>query len=200
MKETGLAARRHQHVVPNQQNLPTVRKVMSHLRNVAFNLLALGCLASASYAGDVSNGKFTATYLGPSNQISNGAPLACINTTHCSFVRDGVVPPGQSRIAIMVTTTVDNYSVHLELGAWAASGCGPDPMAPDLTGTGDLPLPTAGRWIIHFATEDILTAGTPFSQKFAISSTDLSVDCGPSYCVNSLAGNPGAAPADCEQP
>jgi hypothetical protein len=100
----------------------------------------------------------------------------------------------------LVTTTVDKFSVHLELGGWAASGCGPDPMTPDLGGSGDMVLETAGRWIIHYATEELLPAGATYSQKFAVSSTDQSVDCGPSYCVNSLAGNPGAAPADCEQP
>ena len=172
---------------------------MSHLRNVALSLLALGCLASASYAGG-SVGKFTATYLGPSNQISNGAPLSCINTTQCSFVRDGFVAPGESQIAILVTTNVDNFSVHLELGAWMASACGPDPTTPDLTGSSDVLLATAGRWIIHYGTEAVLPAGTTYSQKFAVSATDLSVDCGVGFCINSLAGNPGAAPADCDQP
>lgn len=173
---------------------------MSQLRNVALSLLAFGCLASASYAGDVSVGKFTATYVGPSNQIANGVALSCINNTHCSFVRDGLVIPGESQIAILVTTGVDGFSVHLELGGWMASACGPDPTTPDITGSGDLILPTAGRWIIHYATEALLPAGTTYSLKFAVSATDATIDCGASYCVNALAGNPGAAPADCDQP
>lgn len=173
---------------------------MSHLRNVALNLLALGCLASASYAGNVSSNNFTATYLGPSDQGGNGAALVCSATTNCSMIRDGVVVPGQSRIAVIVAVNVDNLSVHVELGAWNAAACGPDPTTPDLiTGSGDLMLPTAGRWIISFQTEDAVPAGMTYSQKWAVSTTDLTVNCGVSFCINSQAGNPGMAPFDCDQ-
>ena len=173
---------------------------MSHLRNVALSLLALSCLASASYAGNVGS-KFTATYLGPTNKAANGVALVCSATTNCSMIRDGVVTPGQSRIAVIVVSQVDMLSLHVELGAWVSSGCGPDPTTPDLlTGSGDLVLPTAGRWIVSFNTADTVPAGTTYSQKWAVSTSDATVDCGVSYCVNSLAGNPGTAPADCDQP
>ncbi len=173
---------------------------MSHLRNVALSLLALGCLASASYAGNVSSGNFTASYLGPATKAANGAPLVCATVTNCSMIRDGVVTPGESRIAITLTTNLDGLTVHVEVGAWAASMCGPDPTTPDLSGAGDLPLSPAGRWVISLNTESVLPAGTTYSAKWAVSAPDLSIDCGVSFCVNSLAGNPGAAPADCDQP
>src|ERR1700687_1124410 len=173
---------------------------MSHLRNVALSLLALACLAPASYAGNTPSGNFTATYLGPANTTANGAPLVCAAVTNCSMIRDGIVTPGESRIAITLVTNVDGLNLHVEIGGWAAAMCGPDPTTPDLTGSGDLPLPTAGRWVISLNTEAQLPAGTTYSQKWAVSAPDLSIDCGVSFCVNSLAGNPGAAPADCDQP
>ncbi len=173
---------------------------MSHLRNVALNLLALGCLASASYAGDITSGKFSATYLGPATKAANGASLVCASTTNCSMIRDGIVAPGQSRIAVIVVSQVDMLSTHVELGAWSAAGCGPDPTTPDLvSGSGDLTLPTAGRWIISFQTEDSVPAGTTYSQKWAVSTSDGTVNCGVSFCINSQAGNPGMAPFDCDQ-
>ncbi len=173
---------------------------MSHLRNVALSLLALGCLASASYAGDVTGAKFTATYLGPTNKAANGTALICSSTTNCSLIRDGVVTPGQSRIAVIVESTVDMLSTHVELGAWSAAGCGPDPTTPDLlSGSGDLTLPTAGRWIVSFNTEDAVPAAMTYSQKWAVSTSDATVNCGISFCINSQAGNPGMAPFDCDQ-
>jgi len=88
----------------------------------------------------------------------------------------------------------------VEIGIWMASGCTPDPTTPDASGAGDLPLATAGRYIISFGTEDLLPSGTTFSQKWAVSTTDLTIDCGVGFCVNSLAANPSPAPADCDQP
>jgi hypothetical protein len=173
--------------------------MMSYLRNAALSVFALVCLASASHAGDLSSGKLTATYLGPANTSANGGILDCSATTHCSFIRDGIVTPGQSHVSILVNALVDMAPLHVDIGAWFASRCGPDPTTPDLTGSGDLVLLTAGTWIIHLNTEDALPAGMTYSQKWAVS-TGTGQNCGVSFCVNSVAGNPGAAPADCDQP
>jgi hypothetical protein len=164
---------------------------MSGVRNALVGIFASALLVtSQSYAG--SNGKFTATYVGPANQWSvNGAGgLYCTAVTECSFIRDGIVPPGQSRIAARVTTLQDNVSVFVHVDVWFASACMPDPTMPDLFGEGDLPLPTAGTYVIHFMSEDLLPSGTTFSQKWT----------GTGFCVNSLAGQPTPAPADCDQP
>jgi hypothetical protein len=172
---------------------------MSQIRNVALGLLAL-VVSSASWAGNLS-GNFDATYLGPLNQsIASGAAAAldCTAATNCSFTRPPSVPDGQSRVAIILASNVDGLSVHVDLGLWAMEACRPDPTTPDFTGTGDLVLGPAGGYIISFQTEDLLPAGTTYSQKWNLSTTDLSVVCGLSYCVNSISGQPQPAPMDCD--
>jgi|GEM_PF-2400641 len=177
---------------------------MRFIRNVAFGLVVL-CfvVTSASYAQNITKGSFTATYIGPAkNQsgLNGGIVLDCTTVTQCSFKRDGIVPPGESRVGIVVTTAVDDVSVHVELGVWLASRCGPDPTTPDISGAGDVPLMAAGTYIISFQSEALLPAGTTFSQKWFVSTTDTTVSCGVSYCVNSVAGGAAPAPADCDQP
>jgi hypothetical protein len=84
------------------------------------------------------------------------------------------------------------------LGAWFAERCSPDPTNPDITGSADPVLMAAGTYIISFGTESLLPAGTTFSQKWNLATTDGTQVCGLSYCVNSKAGQPTPAPFDCD--
>src|SRR5262245_40812135 len=104
---------------------------MSHFRNVVLGVFAL--LSSMAFADNWAD-RLTVTHLGPANQSSVNGPsagLTCAAAAQCSFTRSGVVPPGESRAAILVTTAADAVSVRIDLDLWAFEGCRPDPSIPD---------------------------------------------------------------------
>jgi len=141
-------------------------------------------------------------YLGPSKSsgAANGiGAVLCPSTTQCSFTRAGIVPAGESRVAIIVEATVDMQNVSVDLLLWAAEACQPDPLTPDAdSGFQVLTLPTAGRWIISFQTESVLPAGTTFSQVWFVGTDTWPQACGHSFCSNSVSGQPIPAPFDCD--
>jgi hypothetical protein len=167
---------------------------MLQLRNLLFAVLALVFVAaSVAQAGDivVKNGDLTAVLVGPPQ--AGAGTLDCSVNTLCTFLRFPPLDPGENAQAITVTVSVDGTVVHVEGNFWGAARCGPDPTTPDAMAVGDLPLMTAGTWFIFV--RNALPAGTTFSQKWLVADNDTLMSCGPSYCVNSVAGT---APGDCD--
>jgi len=169
---------------------------MLQLRSLLRALTLVSVVTSVVQAGDtpivVKNGNITAVYAGPPAQ--GAGTLTCAANTLCTFLRSPPLDPGANAQAIAVSVTKDRTTVHLEFDFWMAARCGPDPTTPDAMLAGDMTLATAGTWVIYVAGG--LTAGTPFSQKWTVADIDTLMSCGPSYCVNSVAGT---APGDCDQ-
>jgi len=167
---------------------------MTYLRNVAFAALALVFMAPVAQAENtvVQSGDFTAVLVAPNQSVQGGAAF-CSSLILCTFTR---VPPlmnGDNAQGILMTVADDNTTVHVRVDVYAAARCEPR-GTPDLQAEGDVPLATAGTWII-FANGGAVTAGLTFSQQWAVQNATTSTDCGTTVCVNSVGGT---APGDCD--
>src|SRR5262249_27534490 len=169
---------------------------MLKLRNLLFAVLALVVLISfTAQAGPqvVTNqdGTIVAVYSGPGK--AGAGTITCATITNCNFFRDPMMLDPMAP-AITLTTSADNTTVFVAADFFAAARCGPDPTMPDAHAEGTLLLPTAGQWSIFMRLG--LDAGTTFSQRWVLVDNDTGIQCGPGFCVNSVAGT---APGDCDQ-
>jgi len=103
-----------------------------------------------------------------------------------------VVAVGDNAQAIVMTVADDNTTVHVRIDLYAAARCEPR-GTPDAQAEGDVPLATAGTWIIY--NNFSLATGLTFSQQWSVQNATTATDCGTTVCVNSVAGT---APGDCD--
>ena len=166
---------------------------MFYLRNVALAVLAIVFVASTAQAGSevVKSGNFTAVLVAPNQSIAGGAAF-CSSLTMCTFTRVPPLMDGDNAQAIVMTVADDNTTVHVRIDLYAAARCEPR-GTPDAQAEGDVPLATAGTWIIY--NNFSLTTGLTFSQQWSVQNATTATDCGTTVCVNSVAGT---APGDCD--